>query len=186
MLEMEVTLKKLSNNDLPQLQELLERSSDYLAFQDEEPVKPSAAQELFEAKPDGDADSDKVIFGIFLNQDNLIGVFDLIKGYSGPKTLSLGLMLLDPCSRGRGIGKRAYKLLEEWATTQQFNKIRLGVLMGNENGLRFWQSVGYKMTGEVKTKIRLSLSKEVLVFEKSITDHKIVNIIFDLGNVRNH
>ena len=166
---MEITLIVLRKDDLPLLQVLLEECSDYLTFQDEEPVKPSASYDLFDAKPDGVKENDKVLLGIFTEQKQLIGVFDIIKGYSGPRTLSLGLMLIAPSSRGKGMGNKAYKLLEKWVITQQFDKVRLGVLFGNEKGLRFWKSMGYIRTGEVITQMRPNLSKKVMVLEKAMS-----------------
>ena len=83
--KMEVILKALTKDNLQLLQVLLEKCSDYLTFQDEEPVKSSAAQDLFNARPDGIEDQDKVIFGIFNAQKQLVGVFDLIKSYPNPK-----------------------------------------------------------------------------------------------------
>ena len=123
---------------------------------------------IFDAKPDGVKENAKVVLGIFTDKDQLVGVFDLIKSYSGPRTLSLGLMLIDTSSRGKGVGNKAYKLLEEWVITQQFDKVRLGVLFGNEIGLRFWKNMGYIRTGEIKTQMRPNLSKKVMVLEKSI------------------
>ncbi|KKM12045.1 hypothetical protein SY88_05525 [Clostridiales bacterium PH28_bin88] len=111
---MEVTLKVLTKEDFTILQALLERCSDYFTFQDEEPVKPTAAQDLFSSRPEGIEDKDKVLLGILVNgQEQLVGVFDLIKGYPDPKTLTLGLMVLELPSRGKGIGSKAYKALEE-------------------------------------------------------------------------
>lgn len=160
---MEVTLEVLTKDELLLLQVLLEKCSDYLIFQDEEAVKPSAAQDLFNAKPDGIEDKDKVLLGIFSDQKQLIGVFELIKGYAGPRTLSLALMLIDRSMRGQGIGNKAYHLVEEWAISQQFNKIRLGVLFGNEKGLKFWNGMGYTETGEIKP----HLSNKFMVLEKN-------------------
>ncbi|HZK83186.1 MAG TPA: hypothetical protein VFC58_00610 [Desulfosporosinus sp.] len=54
--------------------------------------------------------------------------------------------------------------MEEWAISQQFDKVRLGVLFGNEKGLRFWKSMGHTETGEVKP----HLSKKFMVLEKNI------------------
>jgi len=149
------------------LQVLLEKCSDYLTFQDEEPVKPSAALDLFIARPDGIDDKDKVILGIFNDQKQLVGVFDLIKGYSEPRTLSLGLMMIDPLMRGQGIGNKAYHQVEEWAICLQFDKVRLGVLFGNEKGLIFWRKMGLEETGEIKP----HLSKKFMVLEKNIGVH---------------
>lgn len=161
---MDVTLEVLTKDDLLTLQVLLEKCSDYLTFQDEEPVKSSAAQDLFTARPDGIENKDKVILGILNDQKQLVGVFDLIKSYSGPRTLSLGLMLIDPYSRGQGIGNEAYQLVEEWSISQSFNKVRLGVLLGNNKGLRFWKNMGYSETGEIKP----HLSNKFVVLEKNI------------------
>jgi Acetyltransferases, including N-acetylases of ribosomal proteins len=161
---MKVTLKTLTINDLQLLQTLLEKCSDYLAFQDGEPVKPSAAQDLFKARPEGIDDNDKVILGIFNASEQLVGVFDLIKSYPNSRTLTLGLMILDTFSRGKGLGSIAFEILEEWAVSKKFNKIRLGVLFGNEKGLRFWKKMGLMEIGEVKQ----YLSHKVLVLEKNI------------------
>lgn len=103
--------------------------------------------------------------GIFVNgQEQLVGVFELIQGYSGPKTLSLALMVIEPFSRGKGIGSTAYEALEEWAISHKLDRVRLGVLFGNEKGLKFWKSMGHSETGEVKP----NLSKKFMVLEKKI------------------
>jgi len=52
------------------------------------------------------------------------------------------MRLHEPSVRGRGIGNKAYKVLEEWAVSQQFNRVRLGVLFGNEKGLKFLEKDG--------------------------------------------
>ncbi|WP_075365000.1 GNAT family N-acetyltransferase [Desulfosporosinus metallidurans] len=93
----------------------------------------------------------------------MVGVFDLIKSYAGPRTLSLALMLIDPSSRGQGIGNKANHLLEKWVISQQFNKVRLG----NEKGLKFWKKMGFAETGEIKP----HLSKKFMVLEKNIGVH---------------
>ena len=63
------------------------------------------------ARPDGIKDKDKVIIGIFESREHLVGVFDLIKNYPNPRTLTLGLMLLEPSCRGKGFGSMAYEIL---------------------------------------------------------------------------
>ena len=91
---MEVELKVLTREDFSILQALLVRCSDYLIFQDEEPVKSSAAKDLFNYRPEGVEDKDKVLLGIFFDgQEQPVGVFELIKGYPSPNTLSLALIV---------------------------------------------------------------------------------------------
>lgn len=91
---MEVELKVLTKEDFPILQALLVRCSDYFIFQDEEPIKSTAAQELFNSRPEGVDDKDKVLLGIFVDgQEQLIGVFELIKGYAGPNMFTTSIVV---------------------------------------------------------------------------------------------
>ena len=146
-----IKLEVLNERNVPELQELLVKCSDYLTFQDGEPVKKDAANDLLVSKPDNVSIKDKIVFGIYKNDDHsLVGVIDIIMRYAGPYTLSLGLLVLEPRSRGKGIGETANELVEDWARSNNFSRIRLGVLFDNEKGLRFWHRVGYKETGEVK------------------------------------
>lgn len=61
----------LRKDDLPLLQVLLEKCSDYLSFQNEEPVKPSAAHDLFETKPDGVEGNSKVLLGYIYRSETV-------------------------------------------------------------------------------------------------------------------
>lgn len=160
-----VYLEKMVKENLRELQKLLEACADFLTFQDEKPVQDQAAMELWNGSPDGVDPDKKVVFGIFAAQEHrLIGVFDLIKAYPNPETLSLGLMLLEPASRNKGLGHLAYKSLEEWALDQNMVRVRLGVISTNEKGLSFWKSVGYIETGEIKP----FLKHQVIIMEKYI------------------
>jgi len=146
-----ITFGFLNSNDAPRLQILLEKCVDYLSFQDEGPVQQNAATELLESVPEGVRPSNKSVIGIFqADTKTLIGVIDLIEHYQEIGTATLGLMLLEPESRKRGIGRLAYQQLEVLLLERGISKIRLAVLFGNENGLSFWKSLGFKETGEIK------------------------------------
>lgn len=140
-------LSKIENED--EVQELLENCGEYLLFQDGEPVAKDAAKELFNAIPESVEPTSKVVLGVF-RQERLIGVIDLIKGYPQTEVLTLGLMLLVPSARKQGIGREAYQLLEEWAVSQGYRRIRLGVLNDNCGGLKFWPKNGFIETGDIK------------------------------------
>ena len=160
-----VVLKELGQADVLQLQMLLEKCSEYLVYQDGKPVEQTAALELLNDRPEEVDISNKVVFGIYNNKDNqIIGVIDLITGYINSGTISLGLMLVEPQKRSKGIGRDAYKKLAKWAFDKQFSKIRLGVLSGNGKGLKFWENMGFNKTGDIK----LYLTKEFFVLEKSL------------------
>lgn len=146
-----ITIEPLDDNNIPKLQELLMRCSDYLVFQDGEPVKVDAAKNLLISKPNNVSINNKKVLGIYMSRDHsLVGVIDIVMCYAGPDILTLGLLVIEPAMRRNGIGEKAEKLLENWARSNNFSQIRLGVLFGNDKGLRFWHKLGYKETGEIK------------------------------------
>lgn len=147
-----ITLEILKENNISELQGLLMKCSDYLMFQDGEPVKEDAAKNLLITKPSNVSINDKKVLGVYKSQDHsLVGVMDIVMRYAGPDILNLGLLVIEPASRGKGIGEKAEKLLEDWSRSNNFSRIRLGVLFGNDKGLRFWHKVGFKETGEIKS-----------------------------------
>ncbi|MDI6878121.1 MAG: GNAT family N-acetyltransferase [Desulfitobacteriaceae bacterium] len=144
-------LKVLALRDKRALQTLLEKCDDYLSLQNGGPIGPNAAEELLMVRPEDASERQKLVLGIYQGDTGpLVGVCDLLKGYIGPDVLSLGLLLLEPAARRRGLGQLAYQDVEEWARNEGFTKIRIGVLMSNELGLKFWHKVGFKETGEIK------------------------------------
>ena len=146
-----IKLEVMGETNIPELQDLLMKCSDYLTFQDGKPVEKDAAKDLLLTKPDAVSFDDKIVFGIYMSDNHsLIGVIDIIMRYAGPDILSLGLLVIEPSCRGKGIGENTHKLLEAWAGVNNFSRIRLGVLFDNDKGLSFWQRIGYKETGEVK------------------------------------
>lgn len=147
-----ITIEILNENNISELQELLMKCSDYLMFQDGEPVKEDAAKNLLISKPSNVSSNDKIVFGIYNSRDHsLVGVIDIVMRYTGPDILTLGLLVIEPTLRRMRIGETAEKLLEDWARSNNFSRIRLGVLFGNDKGLSFWHKVGYKETGEIKS-----------------------------------
>jgi GNAT superfamily N-acetyltransferase len=165
-----IILEILDERNIAELQELLIKCSDYLTFQDGEPVKKDAAKDLLMSKPDTVSIKDKIVFGIYKSHDHsLVGIVDIVMRYAGPEILSLGLLVIEPTWRGKGIGETAHELVETWARRNNFSRIRLGVLFGNDKGLRFWHRVGYKETGEVKPyQSHKSRVLEKLILNKSL------------------
>lgn len=81
----------------------------------------------------------KIVLGIYREEnDELIGIIDIIERLYDENTLSLGLMLLAPSYRNKGIGTIAYEKFQKWAIDRNILRIRIGVLYGNDKGLRFW------------------------------------------------
>lgn len=98
----------------------------------------------------------------------MVGCIDL-SGYPDAKTAWLGLLLISERHQRRGFGSRAHELVENviqsWETC---NRIRVAVVMTNEDVIPFFERLGYRPTGE-STRYRYgSIESERLVYEKPL------------------
>lgn len=53
-------------------------------------------------------------------------------------------IFISPEHRARNIGKKLVKTLEEWFRSKSVHSYELQVLCGNNNGIGFWENLGYK------------------------------------------
>ena len=79
---------------------------------------------------------------------------DLVEGYPRPKTMFVGLFVMDPALRRQGVGRAVMTALLKAARGAGFDRSRLACLQDNHAGHAFWQAVGFrnlrqsKMQGE--------------------------------------
>ena len=129
---------------------------------------PGDARNTLEALPPGIAFEDKFVFGIYLN-NNLIGCADVIRGFPNRQTAMLGLLLLTENQQAKGLGKAAYKKIEEvvksWAGIE---KIRIGIVQSNSEVVAFWQKMGFVDSGQRKAFENKKVTSEAMIFEKLI------------------
>jgi GNAT superfamily N-acetyltransferase len=135
----------LGPDDFPALQALLERSADYFYLVEGQPPRPDEATNLAKDCPPGWTTADKLLIGITDQENSLLAVIDGMCGYPKEGIFWIGLMLVDPSKRGRGLGTRILAGFENWAASQGAKQIRLGVVEENVKALRFWQRSGYKL-----------------------------------------
>lgn len=127
----------------PAVQALLGRGADYARLVDGQDPGPEAARELFTDGPPGHPLEDKFVIGLFAPPDTLIGVLEGMRNYSDPGVWWIGLMLLDPAWRGRGLGEQVYRAFEAYAGEQGATTIGLGVVEANTGARCFWERVGF-------------------------------------------
>ena len=111
---------------------------------------------------------DKFVFGIFLGNE-MAGCADLIRGYPGPTTALLGLLLIAEPFQRRGIGRAAYAGLEdrirEWGSC---DRVRIGVIQTNAGVMPFWQQLGFERTGQSRPYRYGSVTSECIYLEKPL------------------
>ncbi len=118
------------------LQSLYERCSDYHEVEFGEPTRPSAAEDDFAFK-------NNEIYGIYSQRSELIGALELIRNYPKPDEWWIGLLMLDPRARSRGLGERVCRSTFEWAGREGGRAVWIAVQERNERAQRFWKRMGF-------------------------------------------
>jgi ribosomal protein S18 acetylase RimI-like enzyme len=158
---------RLDETRIPELQAFHEECADYLELITGEPPGPDQAADLLRDLPPGKGPADKFVMGFFDAPGHLVGVLDLIRDYPRPREWFLGLLLFGPSSRGRGLGERVYRRIEEWIRAQDGRAVHLIVQEQNPRALAFWKRMGFEVRGMGKQLMRrrenvyLRLSREL-------------------------
>jgi GNAT superfamily N-acetyltransferase len=156
--------------DQVELQSLLERCADYSLLVTGSSPKPSAAVSLLADCPLGKTLIDKSVIGIFDEEQVLIGVLDVIRDYPTQDDWWLGLLLLDPSQRKKGLGKRIYQAFEHWVGQQGARRIYLGVVEENQKAYRFWQRMGFEIVETQPSRQFSNLSHVVVVMIRNLSE----------------
>ena len=132
-------VKPLQLEDIDLLQVLLENSPDYSQLVTGLPPGSSAAYSLLTETPEGKTPDDKLVIGLSTERQDLIGVLDIIRDYPAQHDWWVGLLLLDPAYRGRGLGQQVFRAFEQWAGKHDARRICLGVVEANQRAYQLWQ-----------------------------------------------
>jgi GNAT superfamily N-acetyltransferase len=160
---------RLRPEDTAALQTLLEKSSDYSQLVTGSPPGPSAAHSLLTDCPEGKTPNDKVVIGLSTEQQDLIGALDVIRDYPVEDDWWVGLLLLDPAYRGKGLGQRVYRAFEQWVNQHAARRICLGVIERNQRAYRFWRTVGFDPVERRGAKQFGNIEQVVIVMARTLT-----------------
>lgn len=140
-------LVPITAGDAEELQRFFEACSEYFELQDGcAPGGTAALDELAQVPPERSA-ADKLSLGVRAPGGDLVGFVDLVRHYPEPGCWWLGLLLLVPRLRNRGLGAQVYEELARWAAAHGACSIRLGVLEQNRAAQRFWRRRGFEPVG---------------------------------------
>lgn len=144
--------KQLEPDDADVLQPLYEQCTDFALLVDGHSPSASAARDEFLAVPEGKTVQDKFIFGLFDEHNVLLGMLETIRHYPDDQSWYVGLMMLTPEQRGKGLGSRFYRAFEQWVTTLGAQQVFLSVVEENQQGYRFWKKLGFEVTRKTPPK----------------------------------
>ena len=136
--------RALDDADVPALQDLLERCADFVLLDEGEPPGPDAARETLAAVPPGHSLDDRLVVGLAeAGATRLVGVLGLLRGYPTREAWWIGLFLLDPSVRRRGIGAAVVADTVAWLRREGCGEVLLAVLERNPDAQRFWERAGF-------------------------------------------
>ena len=133
----------LTPPDISRLQTLFDRSTDYFEIATGAPPAKDEAARAFVAGPPSKSVDEKRTVGVFDRSDELIGVLDAIVDWPDPGVWAMGMLLLEPASRGSGLGTAVLKAYETWAGGLGASQFRTAIVSHHERGRRFLEGRGY-------------------------------------------
>jgi GNAT superfamily N-acetyltransferase len=158
--------RRLAPPDLPALQALFTRAADYFLIATGAPPAPDEAERAFVGGPPSKAVSDKQTIGVFDEAGTLVGVLDAIPDFPADGTCTIGMLLLDPAARGRGLGGAVLAAFEAWMTRRGARRLRTALVMHHAAGLAFLRRAGYVEVSRHDATAAGPARPAITVFEK--------------------
>lgn len=149
---LEYKLSLLSGGDEAYVQSLCERCSDFSKLMEGEPPGKDAGKDILFDLPPGKELKDKYVLGIYKEEDLLIGVIEMVKNFKTLGEWTIGLFMMDPSERGKGLGRKVHEIIRNWVFEKGGRKLRIGVIEENDKGHIFWCKMGYVEVDRVKRK----------------------------------
>jgi len=162
------TAQRLTPDDAGMGKQLSHQCPDYAEIVEGMPVSPAAAHELFQALPPGGSFSNKLMIGIFHREDAIDGVLEGMRHYPEESIWWIGLLLLAPNIRNRGVGRRLVEAFIISARDNRAKAVRLGVAEENERAYRFWSRNGFNLLRKTEPRLFGKKNQAAFVMERKI------------------
>ncbi len=166
---------QLENNITNQslVQKILEQAPRYSMNVAGQLPGPEEGKATFEAIPPEFDYSSKFLMAIY-QDEQAIGVLDLLIGYPNQEKAFIGLLLLIEKVQRKGLGSEVYLEVEKFIKTFiQIKTIRLSVVESNGDVMKFWSKMGFHKTGEEKPFLNEKVTSKSILMEKSLPSFSI-------------
>lgn len=150
------------------VQGLLETDPGYTERVTGYPPGPSDGHLTLTMVPAGIVPEDKYVLGLS-EDDRLVGLLDLVRGYPDVTRAFLGLLLVDGARQGEGLGRLLHGAGQDLARGwPDVRLLRLAVVQSNASVEPFWERLGYRRTGEEKPWEHDSFTSTSVLFERQL------------------
>jgi GNAT superfamily N-acetyltransferase len=137
-----------SPRDEVRLQNLLERCSDYYELHEGWTTPLDAGEYELKLDPSIAGASELSAYAMEEGSSgSLDAMVQFVRNVPEPGTWWIGLLVVAPELRGRGIGSELLRHVVEAAVAESVTTLKLAVSQRNPRGLRFWQREGFVETG---------------------------------------
>jgi ribosomal protein S18 acetylase RimI-like enzyme len=160
-------LRASHESDVAEVTEFCRKCGDFFALVASESDADETARHLLEARPPGVEPERKHVLGIQRGNE-CVAIVDLLEGFPRKAEWYVGLLLLSPEERNRGLGRAVWNAMETWMRSQRCRLIRLIVQEQNPDAARVWRSVGFNANGQVE-QVLASRTNLCWRFEKRLT-----------------
>lgn len=168
MATIEIRLLTGTKTELADIQRVIEEAPDFARRSSGSQPGPTAGRDLFNDLAPGKTPADRFVFGVYQRGD-MVGCAHLMRGYPGNHSAMLGLLLISENHQRRGIGREAYKAIEDYIVSwPECTVVRIGVLQTNDIVLPFWNRLGFVETGETDLYEEGAVRTRSIVLEKTI------------------
>jgi len=144
------TVQLLTIGEIEAVQSLFEQCLDFMLLVDGHAADLQSIEEDFRFIPPGKAPEDKCVYGIYDQQNALVGLLDTLRGYPEEGTWWIGLLLLAPQVRSQGLGKKVVEAYAEYAQASGAQALMLGVVEDNERAYKFWSRMGFEFVRQTE------------------------------------
>ncbi len=110
-----------------------------------------------------------IYLGIYSPAGRLVGFLTTPPDYPAMGDWYIGLMVLDPDARGRGLGEAVYRAFETWVASQGGRRILLSVVDDNARGRNFWERMGFMPLRVVPPRVHGEKTQGMLEMERRIS-----------------
>lgn len=161
---------EMTRDEIPRLQAFLEANPEYYLAVGDAPPAPDEAQGEFDHLPPADWPQGRMrVLRFDDTQGRMIAMANVVSDLLVTGVWHVGLFIVATALRGSGIAHALYGALEAWMQRSGAQWIRLGVVVGNVSGERFWQRRGY---AELRTRDGVTMgarTNTVRVLARSLT-----------------
>lgn len=164
---------RLNNADLIALTRLCLRCTDFFELVEGQPASHATVAEIL-APAEGDhARGVKHVWGV-KSGDEVLAVAELLEGYPGDGDWYIGLLLIDPAHRRKGIGTAFSAAVLDWIIDQGGTTVRLVVQEQNPEAASFWMRQGFALERQARQTLGIRTNR-VSVLVRSVRRQPAVN-----------